>query len=73
MNISKQETPHFLPQTLEVDERIFDKSLRIIDGGSASENENIPLMRRKDERKNLLPEPEVPAITVIPDEGKDLY
>lgn len=61
----------FLPQTLEVDERLFDKSLRIVGNDNASSSDNEVLVRQ-DQRKNILQattDPALPAITVIPDAG----
>jgi len=51
MNISNSGV--FQPKTLEVDESLFDKSLRIIDSGQAGlvNNPNFPVTR--DEKKIL--------------------
>jgi len=57
----------FQPQTLDVDENIFDKNLRIIDGHN--ESDQTPLFRQLDSRPTLLPEPELPSVTVVPDAG----
>jgi len=67
MNISNSGV--FQPKTLEVDESLFDKSLRIIDSGQANlvNNPNFPVTR--DEKKSLLPEEELPSIAVVPDPG----
>jgi hypothetical protein len=73
MNIS-QSGGVFQPQTLEVDERIFDKNLRIIDDDDSNES-HMPHFLRHDqhsmvkETKRLLPEPELPSLQVCPDPG----
>ena len=59
----------FQPQTLDVDENIFDKNLRIIDDGlDQSELSAVPSIRPH-HQPTLLPEPELPSITVVPDSG----
>lgn len=70
MNVSKK-TPGgiFQPQTLEVDERIFDKNLRIVDEINEG-NVNSQLFEKPQSSKNsLLPETPLPSISVIPDPG----
>lgn len=58
----------FQPQTLDVDENIFDKNLRIIDGHEESDP-TLPMFRQLDSKPTLLPEPELPSVTVVPDSG----
>lgn len=58
----------FQPQTLEVDENIFDKNLRIIDDHGDGD-QALPLYRQIESRQSLLPEPELPSVTIVPDTG----
>jgi len=68
MNISNSGV--FQPKTLEVDESLFDKSLRIIDSSGPLSTVNNPSFAvRKDEKKNLLPEEDLPSVAVVPDPG----
>ena len=53
----------FQPQTLDVDENIFDKNLRIIEDGNC---EHHPTLINTNK---ILPEPELPSITVVPETG----
>lgn len=61
----------FQPQTLEVDDQLFDQNLRIVDTPTASNAAlGLPTNDLFKPRKNeLLPEPELPSITVVPDPG----
>ena len=70
MNISKKNPGGiFQPHTLEVDERIFDKNLRIVDEINEG-NVNSQLFEKPQSSKNsLLPETPLPSISVIPDPG----
>ena len=66
MNISNSGV--FQAKTLEVDESLFDKSLRIIDsGGPSSGMVNNPAYF--DEKKTLFPEQDLPSVAVVPDPG----
>jgi hypothetical protein len=66
MNISNSGV--FQAKTLEVDESLFDKSLRIIDsGGPSSGMVNNPASF--DNKKTLFPEEELPSVAVVPDPG----
>lgn len=60
----------FQPQTLEVDERIFDKNLRIVEE-SIGEVSGNPFLNKNvvKESNPLRPEPVLPTISVIPDPG----
>ena len=71
MNTSKKVPGGFFqPQTLEVDEHIFDKNLRIVEDILGDANENPFLKQDKVLESNpLLPEPVLPTITIIPDPG----
>ena len=67
MNISNSGV--FQAKTLEVDESLFDKSLRIIDsGGPSSGMVNNPTCF--DEKKTLFPEQDLPSVAVVPDPGR---
>ena len=57
----------FQPQTLEVDEKIFDQNLRIVE----SVGEPVPGLVHppKAPEKSLLPEPDLPSVTVVPEDG----
>ena len=57
----------FQPQTLDVDENIFDKNLRIID--DQRDGDQVPLCRQIGNRPSLLPQPELPSVTIVPDTG----
>ena len=62
MNISNSGV--FQAKTLEVDESLFDKSLRIIDsGGPSSGMVNNPACF--DEKKTLFPEQDLPSVAVV--------
>jgi len=66
MNISNSGV--FQAKTLEVDESLFDKSLRIIDsGGPSSGMVNNPASF--DNKKTLFPEQDLPSVAVVPDPG----
>ena len=57
----------FQPQTLEVDEKIFDKNLRIVED---LDNDQAFMYRPLDKKAtSLLPEPELPSVTIAPDSG----
>ena len=70
MNVSKK-TPGgiFQPQTLEVDERIFDKNLRIVDEINEGNVNNQLFEKPQSSKNSLLPETPLPSISVIPDPG----
>jgi len=79
--MSKNGNPgYFLPQTLDVDERIFDRNLRIIDGDEASgfvgENEMVSHSKapfgfnsKISELQSLFPSPDYPSVEVTPSPG----
>ena len=74
MNVSKK-TPGgiFQPQTLEVDERIFDKNLRIVDEMNEGNISNQLFEKSQNSQSSLLPETALPSISVIPDPGNVQY
>lgn len=60
----------FQPQTLEVDEKLFDQNLRIVDSATASLRPSNDIFSAAAKPRNeLLPEPDLPSITVVPDPG----
>ena len=70
MNVSKKNPSGiFQPQTLEVDERIFDKNLRIVDEINEGNVSSQLFEKSQTSRNSLLPEIPLPSISVIPDPG----
>lgn len=59
----------FQPKTLEVDNSLFDKNLRIVESGFSDTNPAVSPFLNQNEPKSILPEPDLPSITVIPDSG----
>ena len=70
MNVAKKNPGGiFQPQTLEVDERIFDKNLRIVDEINEANVSSQLFEKSKDSKTSLLPETPLPSLSVIPDPG----
>lgn len=70
MNISKKVPGGlFQPQTLEVDERIFEKNLRLVDETLVNDNDKLFLEKPELNKNSLIPEAVLPSISVIPDPG----
>lgn len=70
MNISKKVPGGlFQPQTLEVDERIFEKNLRLVDEPLVNDNDKLFLEKPELNKNSLIPEAVLPSISVIPDPG----
>jgi len=79
MNSSKK-TGAFQPQTLDVDETIFDKNLKIIDDNELDDNisglfpgmtknENASAAQKYKMQRKLLPQDEYPTVQVTPTPG----
>ncbi len=71
MNVSRQ-GGYFQPRTLDVDEKIFDRNLRIVDGVGEDDNFGMggtAAAIAKSSKTSLLPEPNYPSLQVVPDPG----